>query len=97
MVTNDLGLITADEIVLAGGRPYSDNAAFYLYNNMVYWTASPEIFLNNSIGMFAIGTTGMLYSSDASFVDYAARGVVSLSSDARLLGSGTYNDVYIVE
>ena len=97
MVTNDLGLITADEIVLAGGRPYSDNAAFYLYNNMVYWTASPEIFINNRIGMFAIGTTGMLYSGIASFVDYAARGVVSLSSDARLLGSGTYDDVYIVE
>ena len=36
VVTNDLGLITADEIVLAGGKYNTDNSAFYLNNSMAY-------------------------------------------------------------
>ena len=96
VVTNNFGLITADEIVLAGGKPYSDNARFYLYNKMTYWTASPEMFFNNRICMLVVGTTGMLYCRTASFVDYTARGLISLSSESKLLGSGKYNDVYVV-
>ena len=36
VVTNNLGLITADEIVLAGGKYNTDNSAFYLNNNMLF-------------------------------------------------------------
>ena len=92
VVTNNLGLITADEIVLAGGYYGAINNIFYLNNNMAYWTGSPDTF-----------QSGYSYVIVLNLVDcsvkkrlYGARGVITLSSESKLLGSGTYNDVYTV-
>ena len=96
VVTNNFGLITADEIVLAGGKYNTDNSAFYLNNNMAYWAGSPGEFGGSYSIVFDLIPFGGLYYD---YVDYryiAARGVVSLSSESKLLGSGTYNDVYTV-
>ena len=97
VVTNNFGLITADEIVLAGGKHNVDNSAFYLNNDMAYWAGSPSSFY--SIGfarVFAfVPGVGLRYGDVLSRY-FAARGVISLSSESRLLGSGTYNDVYVV-
>ena len=96
VVTNNFGLITADEIVLAGGKLYEDNSAFYLNNNMAYWTGSPGNFVDsysyvfNLYPIFGLGIDSVYGRFNA------ARGVVSLSSESKLLGSGTYNDVYTV-
>ena len=96
VVTNNFGLITADEIVLAGGKYDTDNSAFYLNNNMVYWAGSPGEFSRGSSGVFGFGPLGGL-ARDHVYTRYnGARGVVSLSSESKLLGSGTYNDVYTV-
>ena len=96
VVTNNLGLITADEIVLAGGKAGTDNSAFYLNNNMAYWVGSPYVFSFGSSGVFVLGPVDGLDYSDVDGRSCAARGVVSLSSESKLLGSGTYNDVYTV-
>ena len=96
VVTNNFGLITADEIVLAGGKLYEDNSAFYLNNNMAYWAGSPDGFGGSSSYVFVLIPIGGLYGDDVSDRGIAARGVVSLSSESKLLGSGTYNDVYTV-
>ena len=96
VVTNNLGLITADEIVFAGGKYNTNNSAFYLNNNEVYWTGSPEVFADVYSIVFGLYPGGGLdygYVYDRYF---AARGVISLSSESKLLGSGTYNDVYVV-
>ena len=96
VVTNNLGLITADEIVLAGGKYNTDNSAFYLNNNMAYWAGSPNGFIDSDSAVFELYP---VYGLSDGFVTYrrvAARGVVSLSSESKLLGSGTYNDVYTV-
>ena len=96
VVTNNFGLITADEIVLAGGKLFEDNSAFYLNNNMIYWAGSPREFSGGHSRVFALRPiNGLDYGSvDIRYV--GARGVVSLSSESKLLGSGTYNDVYTV-
>ena len=97
VVTNNFGLITADEIVLAGGKLYEDNSAFYLNNNMAYWAGSPYGFGSYGCAFaFEFFPGRGLGSGDVNIRNIAARGVVSLSSDVKLLGSGTYNDVYIV-
>ena len=96
IVTNNLGLITADEIVLAGGKLETDNSAFYLNNNMEYWAGSPGGFEVQRSRVFLLAPFGGPVD-DAVYNRYsAARGVVSLSSESKLLGSGTYNDVYVV-
>ena len=96
VVTNNLGLITADEIVLAGGKFATDNSAFYLNNNMAYWAGSPGVFSDSLSYVFDLSPFGGLTIDYVYFRDIAARGVVSLSSESKLLGSGTYNDVYTV-
>ncbi len=96
VVTNNFGLITADEIVLAGGKYNTDNSAFYLNNNMAYWAGAPYGFDDSISYVFALSPiSGLSLGSVYSRAD-AARGVVSLSSESKLLGSGTYNDVYTV-
>ena len=95
-VTNNFGLIMADEIVLAGGKLYENNSAFYLNNNMAYWAGSPGGFSKSNSYVFALDPFYGLYFGSVYSRDRAARGVVSLSSESKLLGSGTYNDVYVV-
>ena len=96
VVTNNLGLITADEIVLAGGKADTDNSAFYLNNNMAYWAGSPRSFVYSTSSVFELYPIGGLTYGFVYARGHAARGVVSLSSESKLLGSGTYNDVYTV-
>ena len=96
VVTNNLGLITADEIVLAGGKYNTDNSAFYLNNNMAYWAGSPREFYDSVSIVFALSPIIGLTDDGVYNRSLAARGVVSLSSESKLLGSGTYNDVYTV-
>ena len=96
VVTNNLGLITADEIVLAGGKLGTDNSAFYLNNNMAYWAGSPSRFRGGISGVFVLVPINGLNDDGVHRRVDAARGVVSLSSESKLLGSGTYNDVYTV-
>ena len=90
-----LGLITADEITFAGLPVEESNSSFYLYNGDYYWSGSPyEFDYRRSAGSFCVFESNM----ERCDIDDsgAVRGVVSLSSDVKLLGSGTYNDVYTV-
>ena len=96
VVTNNFGLITADEIVLAGGKPFEDNSAFYLNNNMAYWAGSPFEFDDSFSRVFELYPISGLYGGYVYFRTSGVRGVVSLSSESKLLGSGTYDDVYVV-
>ena len=94
-LTNPVGLITADEITFAGLPAGKTNNSFYLYTGAYYWAGSPRDFYGDYSIEFRVRGDGRLGSG---FVDslYGVRGVVSLSSESKLLGSGTYNDVYTV-
>ena len=96
VVTNNFGLITADEIVLAGGKYNTENSAFYLNNNMAYWAGSPGRFDGSCSYVFELNPIYGLSYGRVNGRNIAARGVVSLSSESKLLGSGTYDDVYVV-
>ena len=93
-----VGLITADEVAMAGGVYDSDNRSYYLYTNQNYWLGSPYSFYSSrSLAYeFLVYFSGSLGDSLVDSTAFGARPVVSLSSDAKLLGSGTYDDVYIV-
>ena len=97
-LTYPVGLITADEATMAGGvSDYgSDNSSYYLYTNKDYWLGSPSFFIRSG-NAFEIFVASSGYLNDDDVTDaIGARPVVSLSSKAKLSGSGTYNDVYTV-
>ena len=92
-----VGLITVDEIAMAGGVPGSSNSSYYLYTNQNYWSGSPTSF-DSDIAYayeFAVFSSGTI-SADFMRNSLGARPVISLSSKAKLSGNGTYNDVYTV-
>ena len=92
-----VGLITADEVAMAGGVDNTTNKSYYLYTNQYYWSGSPYGFDNNYTHAFEFyaSSSGDINIADVDVV-VGARPVVSLSSKAKLSGSGTYNDVYVV-
>ena len=99
-LTYPVGLITADEVAMAGGSCNARNSSYYLYTNQLYWLGSPFESFFNGVGSayeFTVpsSASGKLDYSRVSS-EYGIRPVVSLSSKAKLLGSGTYNDVYTV-
>ena len=94
-LTYPVGLITADEIAMAGGR--AENSSYYLYTNQDYWSSSPSYF-NGDVSIaygFIVYSSGSLGIRDVTFY-LGARPVVSLSSKAKLSGNGTYSKPYTV-
>ena len=94
-LTYPVGLITADEVAMAGGKSGSNNSTYYLYTNRSYWLGSPRSFSSSFAGEFIVSSTGSLNYSDV-YNDFGARPVVSLSSKAKLSGNGTYSNPYTV-
>ena len=89
-----IGLITADEVVYAGGFGGSNNTDYYLYTNLNYRTMSPychpdsAVFIVNANGF--IGNGGVRNSN-------SIRPVINLDANVTLSGSGTSTDPYVVE
>ena len=92
-----VGLITADEVAMAGGVYGSNNTTYYLYTNQNYWVGSPFYFNSYSTfsDVFFVPSSGSIYDYNVVY-SLGARPVVSLSSKVKLSGNGTYNDVYTV-
>ena len=95
-LTYPIGLITIDELEMAGNNWSESNTNYYLHTGAYYWAGSPSEFYdgNGAYGFFVF-VDGSLYN-DYVYGNFGVRGVVSLSSESKLLGSGTYNDVYTV-
>ena len=95
-LTYPIGLITIDELEMAGNNWSESNTSYYLHTGAYYWAGSPyEFYDGNYADEFGVSDDGYLSNGDVG--DYVGvRGVVSLSSESKLLGSGTYNDVYTV-
>ena len=93
-LTYPIGLITADEVIMAGGSSKKGNSSYYLYNNDYYWTMTPYHFHNSAV-VFRVGSGGML---DTGRTDYyqGVRPVINLASDVKVTGSGTSTDPYVV-
>ena len=92
-----VGLITADEIAMAGGVYGKSNTNYYLYTNQYYWSISPY---NNSINdcyayAFLVYPDGTLMNRNVSH-DYHIRPVISISPDTIFTGTGTWDDPYEV-
>ena len=91
-----VGLITADEVAMAGGVNSSINTTYYLYTNQNYWAGSPFESRKNIASEFIVNSSGYNANTYMNYSRVGVRPVISLSSKAKLSGSGTYNDVYTV-
>ena len=102
-LTYPIGLITADEIAMAGGVNGISNDSFYLNfkNNAFYWTMTPAGFghlwsnTTNYAFMYICSTSDSLYNDYyAPYTTAAVRPVINIRADVELTGSGTTSDPF---
>ena len=96
-LTYPIGLITSDEVVLAGGFGGSSNSSYYLFTDQDYWTITPHSTTTKSFinGVFMVWENGRLGGGNMAFA-WGVRPVINLSSDVQITGSGTSTDPYTV-
>ena len=94
-LTYPVGLLTADEAIMAGGDVVNmyANASYYLYSGNWYWLISPNVFYVGNAGAWNVDIDG---SIDAATVhnSYGLRPVISLKSDITFSGNGTMNSPF---
>ena len=97
LLSYSIGLITFDEIMLAGGKYRTKNANYYLYTGVGYWSMSPSIF--PMVQFFRVNSTGQLNNAD-SVSTLGLRPVISLKNNTAILDNdadGTVSKPYVIK
>ena len=86
-LTYPVGLITSDEVVLAGGFGGSSNSSYYLYTGEYYWTMSPfDFYSAGYAGVFSVDSNGCLDGDGVYWTAPGVRPVINLSADVSITG-----------
>ena len=95
-LTYPVGLLSTDEIVLAGGWSAS-NSGYYLYSGQ-YWCASSPLNFDGEIAFVRLvdsdGNANNAYVANFVFLDYGVRPVFNLKAEAIKYGDGTASNPY---
>lgn len=97
--SSKIGLLSADEVALAGGSNHSPNTEYYLYNseiNTSWWTLSPA--KNNHGNFYYIETdqNGEMNEGTLGTLFRGNRPVINLIKKTTVTGVGTKEDPYVV-
>ncbi len=91
-----VGLITTDEIVLAGLSLGNGNMDFYLNNGTRYWTFTPGNYLKGGASNYVFDSPSGFLMTYAVHSSYGIRPVISLKQGISLLsGEGSPTNPYI--
>lgn len=98
---SNIGLISGEEFVLAGGSFEKSNTSFFLYNSTInnsYWTLSPAFHDEGRKNgdVMIIDNKGALKDWSFNLVkeNYNLRPVITIDGDYEMLGTGTKEDPY---
>lgn len=93
-----IGLITVDEVALAGGKQGTANTSFYLYNSSIngYYTMSPSSY-NTTAKIFAAGSTTSSIYETVTTTSLAIRPVITIKRGAGITGEGTTSNKYQIK
>ncbi len=93
-----IGLITADEVLLAGGFFGTANDSYYLYTNQHYWTMSPYYLDNNGNAyVFRVNDDGDLRNTDVYSTGTGVRPVINLKANINFSGgNGSVDTPFVV-
>ena len=94
-LTNPIGLITADEVMYAGGSTI-DNTTFWLCTNNTFMTMSPSWFSETTAFVYLVNSSGRILYNSVNF-DYDVRPVINLKAGTQFDGSGISSDPYVVQ
>ena len=92
-LTYPIGLLSTDEIVLAGGWSAS-NSGYYLYSGQYWWASSPNYFDGSSARVRSVDSDGDASYYYNVFLSNGVRPVFNLKAEVLAQGSGTASDPY---
>ena len=92
-----IGLITADEVVYAGGVAATTNTEYYLYTGYFYWAMSPWISSSYTY-VHSVSNNGAFSGNDVNFERSGIRPVINLKSNVEITrGDGTGSNPYVIK
>ena len=95
-LTYPIGLLTYDEVAMAGARWSNINSKFYLYTNQYYRLLSPSHFYNGSAFVGGVDSSGILNYGSV-YGTFGVRPALSLKHGTQILrGEGTKTKPYII-
>ena len=98
-INDNIGLLSVDEVLLAGASPNGINQSYYLYNaniNNSWFTMSSARGDESFINMFMVDINGSLRNDVVGNLYRGVRPVINLIKNVEVSGTGTYNDPYII-
>ena len=99
-LTYPIGLLTADEVVLAGYGWFQNSTSSYLYNENIWWTMSPSLLSANFAYIDVVYS--MLDNVRTDYINSSVkagcvRPAISLKASTIIIGgNGTRLDPYVV-
>jgi len=93
LLSNPVGLITADEVMFAGGATGSNNT-YYLYSNEAYRTSTPCDFSDGDAFMVRVQYNGAIGAFSVTLDSDGVRPVINLKADVEFTGDGSFETPY---
>ena len=91
-----VGLISADELVFAGGKYNTSNTSFYLNNDTIFYTMTPSSYRNYAAYTMVLNNAGTLLDTQVSN-KRMVRPVISLKATTVVTGDGTKDNPYKID
>ena len=98
-INSKVGLITADELALAGYAYAKNNTTTYLQENATdtyWWSLSPRSFNGDSAGVWSVRGSRGNFGNDLVDDTSGVRPSISLKSTTNVTGEGTSSTPYII-
>ena len=98
-ITSKVGLITADELALAGYAYAKNNTTTYLQENATdtyWWSLSPDYFKGGYASVWRVYGSDGLFDSNYVFNTFGVRPSISLKSTTNVTGEGTSSSPLII-
>ena len=98
-INSKVGLITADELALAGYAYAKNNTTTYLQENATdtyWWSLSPGSFNGDYAGVWNVGGSNGGFDGSYGNYTYGVRPSISLKSTTNVTGEGTSSTPYII-
>lgn len=96
---NNIGILSIDEVILAGASPTNTNQSYYLYNANIkdaWYTMTASSGIEKSINMFVVDANGNIKTNIASSTYERVRPVINLIKNTEVTGDGTIDNPYKV-
>lgn len=96
-LTNNIGTLTIDEVILAGAAPNYSNTQFYLYNDSIsdiWYTLTGAKGSSSTLNLFMLDNNGNLKTEVSGNLYRNVRPVINLIKNIEVTGDGTENNPY---